>query len=118
MYSEDAGGQKWNPNHANEDFDVPLFVKKTSCGASQSVSNFKPSVHSWTPRPRGQLIQQQTRGAASMTPRRPTKIKSASTQNNSLSGVLVVTRVAESTPVNDTVRLFEVSYASSLNVPE
>ena len=53
-----------------------------------------------------------------MTPRRPTQTKSASTQNNSLSGVPVVTRVAESTPVNDTVRLFEVSYASSLNIPE
>jgi len=71
MYSEDAGGQNWNPNHANEDFDVLLFVKKTSCGASQSVSNFKPSVHSWMPRPSGQLIQQQTRGAASMTPPSP-----------------------------------------------
>lgn len=39
-------------------------------------------------------------------------------QNNSASVVLVVTRVAESTPVNDTARLFEVSYPSSLNVPE
>jgi hypothetical protein len=70
------------------------------------------------PRPAlgGRLIQEQTRGAASMTPRRPTN--TTSSQNNSLSVVLVVTRVAESIPVNDTVRLFEVSYPSSLNVPE
>lgn len=30
MYSDDSRGQYWNPNHANEDFDVLLFVEKTT----------------------------------------------------------------------------------------